>query len=43
MHPDKPLGPDGMNPAFYQRFWEIIGPDVVSCCQAWFEDGEVPA
>lgn len=21
MHPDKSLGPDDMNPAFYQKFW----------------------
>ena len=28
MHPDKSLGPDGFNPAFYQRFWDIVGDDV---------------
>lgn len=32
MHPDKSPGPDGMNPTFYQRFWEIIGNDVSANC-----------
>lgn len=25
MHPDKAPGPDGMNPAFFQNFWDITG------------------
>lgn len=32
MHPDKSPGPDGMNPAFYPRFWDIIGNDITSAC-----------
>lgn len=28
MHPDKSRGPDGMNPAFYQQFWDVVGKDV---------------
>ncbi|KAH9727416.1 reverse transcriptase domain-containing protein [Citrus sinensis] len=32
MHPDKSLGPDGMNPAFYQKVWNIIGQDVTDAC-----------
>ncbi|XP_048226140.1 uncharacterized protein LOC125368686 [Ricinus communis] len=25
MHPDKSLGPDGLNPTFYLKFWPQIG------------------
>ncbi|XP_019170961.1 PREDICTED: uncharacterized protein LOC109166463 [Ipomoea nil] len=28
MGKDKSLGPDGMNPGFYQAFWDIIGKDI---------------
>ena len=32
MHPDKSPGPDGMNPAFFQQFWHVIGKDVCGAC-----------
>lgn len=28
MHPDKAPNPDGLNPAFYQHFWDVCGSDV---------------
>ncbi|CAK8568525.1 unnamed protein product [Lathyrus sativus] len=28
MHPDKSPGPDGFNPAFYQKFWHLCGDDI---------------
>lgn len=33
MYPDKSPGYDGLNPGFYQAYWDIIGEDVVKFCQ----------
>lgn len=38
MHPDKASGPDGLNPAFFQHFWKLIGKAVFSCCKQWLSD-----
>lgn len=32
MHPNKSLVPDGMNPDFFQHFWQIVGMDVANAC-----------
>lgn len=42
MHTDKSPGRDGLNPAFYQTFWHIVGPDVVQLCQTYLKTGELP-
>lgn len=42
MHPDKSLGPDGFNAAFFQKFWHIIGNGVVGSCQPWLQFGPFP-
>ncbi|XP_062101909.1 uncharacterized protein LOC133809260 [Humulus lupulus] len=39
MHPDKSPGPDGFNPGFYQKYWDIVEPDVLSVVQGFFERG----
>ncbi|CAN0913321.1 Transposon TX1 uncharacterized 149 kDa protein, partial [Linum grandiflorum] len=42
MHPDKEPGPDGLNPAFYQQLWDIVGADVTADCMKWLETGIFP-
>lgn len=42
MHPDKLPGPDGLNPAFFQTYWSIVGHDVVVFCQNFFDTRQVP-
>lgn len=32
MHHDKSAGPDGYSPAFFQQFWDILGPEIFRCC-----------
>lgn len=32
MHPSKAPGPDGMNPKFFQQFWDVVGDDLVRVC-----------
>ena len=29
MHPTKASGPDGMSAIIYQKYWDIIGEDVI--------------
>jgi hypothetical protein len=42
MHPDKSPGPDGFNPAFYQRFWEQRSDDIFIAASTWLERGYFP-
>lgn len=42
MHPEKSPGIDGLNPGFYQAYWQIIGEDVTNFCQTFFNTGELP-
>lgn len=39
MHPDKSPGPDGMSPGFYQRYWSIVGGDIVLLVKKFFNEG----
>lgn len=42
MHQEKAPGIDGLNPAFFQTYWNIVGEDVVMFCKKFFEIGELP-
>ncbi|WCJ18876.1 RNA-directed DNA polymerase (reverse transcriptase)-related family protein [Euphorbia peplus] len=42
MNPDKSPGPDGFNPGFYQRYWDIVGDQVVHSCLLWLNSGMLP-
>ncbi|XP_050217745.1 uncharacterized protein LOC126668598 [Mercurialis annua] len=41
MHNEKAPGPDGLNPAFYKRYWSIVGADVVLMCMKFMETGKL--
>lgn len=41
MHPDKSPGPDGLNPGFFQAYWDVIGNDVVKWCNDFLETGKM--
>lgn len=34
MHPDKARGPDGFNPIFYHKLWDVVSGDVSAACLA---------
>ncbi|CAN1744284.1 Putative ribonuclease H protein At1g65750 [Linum perenne] len=42
MHPDKAPGPDGLNPAFYQSFWEVLGKEIADDCRRWLAEKIIP-
>lgn len=42
MHPDKSAGPDGLNPAFFQRFWVVMGREIFEYCKSWLASVEFP-
>lgn len=40
MHPNKASGPDGMHALLFQKFWNIVGVDIVNFVKRWW-DGRV--
>ena len=41
MHPNKSPGPYGMSPGFYQKFWGIVGEDLIALAHNFLITGEL--
>ena len=39
MRPTKPLRPDGMNALFYQKFWHVVGDNVIIAVLDYLNSG----
>ena len=39
MLPSKSPGPDGMSPFFFQKFWHIVGNDVIAIVLSFLQSG----
>ena len=42
MHPTKSPGPDGMSPILFQKYWDVVGPQVVHCVLNTLNSGIMP-
>lgn len=42
MHSDKSPAPDGLNPSFFQHFWDIIGQYFTDTCLSILTTGQFP-
>lgn len=43
MHPDKSLGPNWLNPVFFQHFWNLYGKDIYQASCSWLGNGYFPS
>lgn len=42
MDPNKAPGFDGLNPAFFQKHWNVVSPDIWSAFSLWLMQGNLP-
>ena len=42
MHPTKSPGPDEMSPIFYQKYWDVVGRNVIDCVLNTLNIGVMP-
>lgn len=42
MHSDKSSGLDGLNPTFYQKFWELCGMEIFNTTTKCLDEGVFP-
>nr|KYP74049.1 Transposon TX1 uncharacterized [Cajanus cajan] len=42
MHSNKSPGPDGLNPGFYKRFWNLLRSEVFQAGVQWLNQGSFP-
>lgn len=43
MYQEKASGLDGLNPAFFQMYWNIVGQDVIEFCRKYMRTGVLPS
>lgn len=43
MHLDKSPGIDGLNPGFFQTYWDIVGDSIVKVCNDFINSGSLPS
>ena len=42
MHSDKSSSSDGMNPGFYQSYWDVVGGDIMMACLSYLNNNLLP-
>ena len=42
MHSDKSSSSDGMNPGFYQSYWDVVGRDIMMACLSYLNNNLLP-
>ena len=42
VHPTKSPSPDGMSPIFYQKYWDVVGTNVIYCVLHTLNTGVMP-